>query len=72
MPSVTPDIFASMIAGLQGAGLTRAQIGKQTGLSQATVWRAANGQMHSPAFDTYNRLVRLAEKVGVPRNGRMS
>jgi transcriptional regulator with XRE-family HTH domain len=62
------DVFQTMVAGLQDAGLSRTQICRQTGLSQATIWRAVHGEMRAPAFDTYDRLVRLAEKVGVPQS----
>ena len=45
-----PDIFELIVAGLQGAGLARTQIGRQTGLSQATIWRAVHGEMRAPAL----------------------
>lgn len=59
------DLFAAMIAGLQGAGLSRGEICRRAGLSPATISRACNGQMRAPSFATYDRLVRLCERAGV-------
>jgi transcriptional regulator with XRE-family HTH domain len=66
MPQVSStNAFESIIAGLQGAGLSRTDICRQTGLSQATIWRAVHGEMRAPAFETYQRLAHLAERLGV-------
>ncbi len=59
------DLFAAMIAGLTQAGLTRGEICRKTGLSPASISRAASGQMRQPSYGTFNALSRLCEKVGV-------
>ena len=61
------DVFQTMIAELQGAGLTRTQICRQTG--QATIWRAVHGEMRAPALETYQRLAQLAERSGYWSSG---
>jgi transcriptional regulator with XRE-family HTH domain len=59
-------IFEAIIEGLRGAGLTRAEISRRSGLSPTTIWRAENGELRQPSFSTYARLADVAKSCGVP------
>ncbi|UXN60909.1 helix-turn-helix domain-containing protein [Phyllobacterium zundukense] len=64
MPS-DAEQFASLIAGLEAAGMSRDLIAKQCGLSRASVWRLAAGEARTPTYGTVRSLERLYEtKVG--------
>jgi hypothetical protein len=57
--------FASLIAGLEASGISRAEIANQCGLSRANVWRIAVGEARKPAYSTIRRIEKLYEaKIG--------
>jgi len=57
--------FASLIAGLKGAGQSKADVARQTGLSRATLYRVLNNENRNHFADTYARVERLAKRYGV-------
>jgi len=58
MPS-SQDRFASMIAGLQAGGISRAEIARQCHVSRGTVWRLAEGIGKQPSYATGREIERL-------------
>jgi len=65
MPS-DAERFASMVGALRSSGLTLRAIGRQAGLSPATVWRMAEGASKQPSYDTIKRLEKAWERAGKP------
>lgn len=58
-----PDAFASMIAGLESHGLSRADIAAQANVGRATVWRLANSASKDHLSATAARVERLHERI---------
>lgn len=52
-------MIASMLAGLESAGLTRTEIAREARLSRQTLYRLINGEYSSPAYETIARLKAL-------------
>lgn len=54
-----------MIAGLEAAGLTRADIARQAEVSKATITRLGNGDGIRPGYNTIARIKSLQDSVRV-------
>lgn len=52
---------------LAARGYTEAEIGRMTGMAQASVNRIKVGAM--PKWDSGQKLIKLAERIGRKRNG---
>ena len=59
----TAEKVSSMLAGLEGAGLTRTQIARGAQLSRQTIYRLLNGEYSQPAYETIKRLEALETRV---------
>lgn len=57
--------FASMIAGLEAAGLSRSDIARQADVSKATVTRLGNGNGKAPGYVTVEKIKSLSDSVCV-------
>ena len=61
--------ISSMIHGLIKAGMKPADIAAESGLSKAQVWRYENGRTARPSHDSFERIDRLSQRVGVSLQG---
>jgi transcriptional regulator with XRE-family HTH domain len=61
MPNQTEQ-FQAMIAGLESAGLSRAEIARRAGLSRMTVWRLAEGEGREPLYRTVRAIEAVQQK----------
>ncbi|MCZ8548705.1 hypothetical protein OOJ09_31510 [Mesorhizobium qingshengii] len=57
------DLFPAMIAGLESAGLSRADIAEQAQVSKTTIWRMANSTSRDHLSATASRVAGLHERV---------
>jgi transcriptional regulator with XRE-family HTH domain len=53
--------FDTLIAGLEEMGFSRSEIAYGAGVSRATVWRLASGEIQSPNYATAVKLQKYAE-----------
>jgi hypothetical protein len=59
------ETYSAMLAGLEDLGLSRADIAKQGGMAEVTVWRYINCEVRTPNIIIASRIERLAEKYAV-------
>nr|WP_280173970.1 helix-turn-helix transcriptional regulator [Rhizobium sullae] len=52
-----------MIAGLESAGMSHAEIARQAGVSRQTIWRLANGEGRAPLWRTIARIEAVHRKI---------
>ena len=65
------DQFANLVDALRSAGLSQSEIAMRSGLSRQTVWRYATGEARSPTLESFQKLEKLAQRVGIaPTTGR--
>lgn len=55
----TVEKVASMLAGLESAGLTRTQIARGAQISRQTLYRLLNGEYSAPSYETIIKLEAL-------------
>lgn len=58
--------FASMVGALRSSGMTLRALGKQCGLSPATLQRIERGEARQPSYGTVKAIERVWEKAGKP------
>jgi transcriptional regulator with XRE-family HTH domain len=59
MPKDKPTDFAALIAGLESAGLSRAEIAQAAHVARVTVWRLAVGETSQPSFEVVTKIQRV-------------
>jgi transcriptional regulator with XRE-family HTH domain len=64
-----PQTAQNWIAALERSGMTRREICDRTGISKATVWRYATGEVRSPSYLTMQRLAAVYAAAGRPPIG---
>jgi hypothetical protein len=52
-----------MVGALKAAGMTYKDIAQAAHVSHAAAWRAGNGQMSQPLYNTFTRIERLYEQT---------
>jgi transcriptional regulator with XRE-family HTH domain len=56
-------MLESMIIGLVGAGISRSEIARQSGLTKATILRYESGEIRRPSADSFRRVEHVYRAV---------
>lgn len=62
--------FEALIDSLEGQGMTRTQIARQSGVSRPTIWRLANGVGKHHFHDTIEKIEAVKNSLPVKQKTR--